>query len=51
MLAGLPRDVRLAALAAAVVLVAGAYEFSPIAAMLVAIALCSAFVAAVVGRD
>jgi hypothetical protein len=51
LLAGLPRDIRLAAFAAAIVLVAGAYEFSDMAAALVALAIVSAVVAVIIGRD
>jgi hypothetical protein len=51
LLAGLPRDIRLAAFAAIVVLVAAAYEISPVVAVLLMLALAGTFVALVVGRD
>lgn len=51
MFSGLPKDVRLAAFAAAAVLVAAAYEFSPIVAALLGIAMAGAVVAFIVGRD
>jgi len=49
--AGVPRDVRLAALAAAIVFVAALYEFMPVAAALVALAIASAAVAVFINRD
>jgi hypothetical protein len=49
--AWIPRDVWFAALAAAAVLLAALYEFMPVLAMLLAVALVSAVVAVIVGRD
>lgn len=51
MFAGVPRDVRLAALAAVIVLVAALYEFMPTVAILVALAIVSIAVAVIVSRD
>jgi hypothetical protein len=49
--AWLPRDVRLAGLAAIAMLLGVAYEFSSIVAMLLALAVSGVFVALIVGRD
>ena len=49
--AWVPRDVWLAGFAAAAVLLAALYEFMPVLAMLLAVALVSAVVAVVVNRD
>lgn len=51
MFAGAPRDVRLAALAAVIVLIAALYEFMPTVAALVALAFVSIAVAVIVSRD
>ncbi|GEM_PF-7128683 len=51
LLAWIPRDVWLAAIAAAAVLLAALYEFMPVLAALLAVALVSAVVAVIVGRD
>ena len=51
MFAGAPRDVRLAALAAVIVFVAGLYELMPTVAVLVALAFVSAAVAVIINRD
>jgi hypothetical protein len=51
MLAQIPRDVRLAALAAVAVLFAAIYEYAPMLAMFLAFALFAVVVAVVVGRD
>jgi hypothetical protein len=49
--AGAPRDVRLAALAAVIVLVAALYELMPAAGVLVAFAIVSIVVAVFINRD
>jgi hypothetical protein len=49
--AGIPRDVRYAAIAAVAVLLAALYEFMPLLAMFLAFALSGVIVAVIVGRD
>jgi hypothetical protein len=49
--ARVPRDVRIAALAAVAVLLAGLYEFMPMLAMFLAFAVFGIIVGVVVGRE